>query len=166
MGNMLFRGKIIDETCLKGKWMEGNPLYDGIAGKYYIHMHGNSLNESDRVGEEGLLRFIAYEIDPEIICQYTGLKDKNGKKIYEWDIVKVEHEKYEKESENDFFMLPETVHYEGNYVIEFVCKGGHCGYRCRNKSIHFPIAPNTIYNHKIEVIGNIFDNPELLEAME
>lgn len=107
-----------------------------------------------------------YEVLEETVCEYTGLTDINKNKIWENDIVSVEHTRYEKESEEDYMLLPETVEYTRNYAIEFVNKGGHCGYRCRNKSIHFAISGNTVYNHKITVIGNIFDNPELLEGGE
>lgn len=60
-------------------------------------------------------------------------------------------------ADNTVFM-PDIIEYTRNYAIEFVNKGGHCGYRCRNKSIHFAISGNTVYNHKIVVIGNVFDN--------
>lgn len=62
--------------------------------------------------------------------------------------------------------MPDIIEYTRNYAVEFVNKGGHCGYRCRNKSIHFSISGNTVYNHKIVVIGNVFDNPELLKGDE
>lgn len=145
MGNMLFRGKIIDETCLKGKWMEGQPLYDGIAGKYYIHMYGNSLNESDKAGEEGLLRFIAYEVDPETICQYTGLTDKDGKKIYEWDIVQ----------EYPFRAVVRFGEFE-NLVLKNI------GFNLEWINRIYYRQDLLYWADKIEVTGNIFDNPELL----
>lgn len=107
--------------------------------------------------------FNCYKVDSETVCEYTQMTDINKNKIWENDIVSVEHTKYEKESEKDYMLLPETVEYARNYAIEFVNKGSHCSYRCRNKSIHFAISGNTVYNHKITVIGNIFDNPELLQ---
>lgn len=104
-----------------------------------------------------------YEVDPETVCEYTQMTDINKNKIWENDIVLVEHSKMDKESDNAVFM-PDIIKYTRNYAIEFVNKGGHCGYRCRNKSIHFTISGNTVYNHKIVVIGNVFDNLELLEG--
>lgn len=146
-------------------WVDGCLLIDYVSGQYFIHANGNSVNESVKVNEEGCLKFFAYEVDPETVCEYTKMTDINKNKIWENDIASVEHTRYEKDSEEDYMMLPETVEYTRNYAIEFVNKGSHCGYRCRNKSIHFAISGNTIYNHKITVIGNIFDNPELLEGV-
>lgn len=106
-------------------------------------------------------------IDPETLCQYTGLKDKNGKRIWENDIVSCEHEKYPEDNplEGDLF-FPEPIKYRRNYVVEFINNGNKYGYRLRNKSIHFMLTGNVIYNHEIKVLGNIFDNPELLGGAE
>lgn len=146
-------------------WVEWCLLIDYVSGQYFIHASGNSVNESVKSNEEGCLKFFAYEVEPETVCEYTQMTDINKNKIWENDIVLVEHSKLDKETDNTVFM-PDIIEYTRNYAIEFVNKGGHCGYRCRNKSIHFTISGNTIYNHKITVIGNIFDNPELLEGGE
>lgn len=79
----LFRGKRIDN----GEWVIGNCIDDGVTGQVFIHTVGNSVNESDKVGEEGCLQFVAFEVAPATICQCTGLKDKNGNLIWENDIV-------------------------------------------------------------------------------
>lgn len=142
---ILFRGKCIDETCLKEKWLEGQILHDGVTGKYYIH-RDNCLNESDNVGEEGFLRFVAYEVDPETVCQYTGLTDKNGRKIFEGDIVR------RKIFEN--FIVGQVVWFDIG-LIGFYLKHG-------NKFYPLGKDENTGINNDDEVIGNIFDNPELI----
>lgn len=105
---------------------------------------------------------IQVEVIAETVCEYTQMTDINKNKIWENDIVLVEHSKLDKETDNTVFM-PDIIEYTRNYAIEFVNKGSHCGYRCRNKSIHFAISGNTVYNHKITAIGNIFDNPEFLQ---
>lgn len=144
----LFRAKRTDN----GRWMEGNYIYDGVTGKVYIHAAGNSVNESDKVGEDGYLRFVAFEIDPSTVCQYTGLTDKNGRKIFEGDICK--------DGGNVVRILWNDKHQWGveisktDYVL--------------SKGLIFPLWQydncEQNGNRELEVIGNIFDNSELLEA--
>ena len=78
-----------------------------------------------------------FEFDDIVIEQYTGLKDKNGKEIYEGDIVKAGGRIYE--------------------VAWFEKDGGWFCFR-ENDSVYTPL-----YHLKGEVIGNIHENPELLE---
>lgn len=145
MREILFRGKCVDDTCLKGKWLEGQILHDGVTGKYYIN-RDNCLNESDKVGEEGLLQFLAYEVDPKTVCQYTGLADKEGRKIFEGDIVKTS--RYGMDDGNGH-------NHAGfdTFSVEF-SGGGFC---LKNKWRRFNLRPSG----DLEVIGNIFDNPKL-----
>lgn len=86
------------------------------------------------------------EKDYEMLL-YTGLKDKNGREIFEGDIIK---------SENH---IPKT------YIVEFI-EGGFCGTHPNIKD--FPIDINHFYDSTgcmIEVIGNKFENPELMEEV-
>lgn len=84
MREILFRGK----RSNTGQWVEGSLIIDGVTGQYFIHSNDDKVNESDKVGEEGCLRFFAFEVDPETISQYTGFTNRNGVKIFEGDIVK------------------------------------------------------------------------------
>ncbi len=83
------------------------------------------------------------------LMQYTGLKDKNGKEIFEGDIVK--HKE------------PNTMHYPGpEHVGTITYLPDVCCFRT--------VIPNELYEpiHDdviIEVIGNIYENPELLEEI-
>lgn len=84
MREYLFKGKRIDN----GEWVIGSLIPCAITGKRYILPKGSDANESDKVGMEGYLRFVAIEVHPETICEYTGINDKNGVRIFENDIVK------------------------------------------------------------------------------
>lgn len=142
-----FRGKCIDDTCLNGKWLYGYILHDGITGKYYIHMD-NCLNESDKVGEEGLLRFVAYEVGGDTVGQYIGVKDKNRKEIYEGDIVK---------QFADCTELGQSLYFF--YVIEW--NEEYCAFVGREiYSDETYLMPDL---EDIEVIGNVYENADLLE---
>lgn len=154
MREILFKAKRIDN----GEWVEGDLRQDRDLETAYISGWDYYATEGGLEREP-----FEYEILPETLCQYTGLKDKNGNRIWENDIVSCEHEKYPEDNPLDVYPLfPEPIKYKRNYAVEFINTGSNYGYRLRNKSIHFMITGNVIYNHKIEVLGNIFDNPELL----
>ena len=82
----LFRAKRTDN----GEWVEGNRIDDGVTGQVFIHASGNTVNESDKVGEDGCLRFVAFEVDPSTICQCTGRQGE-----WEHDIFQYNDERYE-----------------------------------------------------------------------
>jgi uncharacterized phage protein (TIGR01671 family) len=140
----LFKAKRTDN----GEWVIGNRIDDGVTGQVFIHAVGNSVNESDKVGEEGCLQFVAFEVAPATICQCTGLKDKNGNLIWENDIVMTVYDGNEHiyqvvwdESELDFKATNGKENYESNFEYLPCCD-------------------------EIEILGNCFDNPELLEEEE
>lgn len=137
MREILFRGKRKDNR----EWIEGGIYYqksDDVKEEA-IYIIGGSLND---VGS-------AYEVIPETVGQYTGLTDKNGKRIFEGDIVK---------------------HHNQNPIKEFSIDIGSVFYyskTCRflRTSKLFPdecLEINSICEY--EVIGNIHDNPELLKG--
>ena len=87
------------------------------------------------------------------LCQYTGLKDKNGKMIWENDVVKIEEHE-------------DTVN--GLYKVIY-CENAHCYALKRSVDFHynfFTFSDLNGFETSSEVIGNIFDNPELLESEE
>jgi uncharacterized phage protein (TIGR01671 family) len=137
----LFKAKRKDD----GEWVIGNRIDDGVTGQVFIHAVGNSVNESDKVGEEGCLQFVAFEVAPSTICQCTGLKDKNGKLIWENDIVNCMDAECcgyisWNESEAGFYfdILLEDGGFEEEHIYD--------------------------YQDCMEVISNEFDNKELLES--
>ena len=84
------------------------------------------------------------------LMQYTGLKDKNGKEIYEGDILNFGYPVYGMDGEPDFLPLIVTIEFNG---AAFWFAGG--GYNDCNW--HFYNAGNR------EIIGNIYDNPKLIK---
>tara|TARA_R100001530_G_scaffold87389_1_gene60863 strand:- start:356 stop:727 length:372 start_codon:yes stop_codon:yes gene_type:complete len=104
-------------------------------------------NEMDHLIFPGKRKVENFE-DIELM-QYTGLKDENGKEIYEGDVV-------------SGFQVAGMA--DENYVVEFmyasfVFKRGDTGLRLGPGPEMF-----TLHNHEIEVIGNIHENPELLSS--
>lgn len=86
------------------------------------------------------------------VMQYTGLKDKNGKEIYEGDIVEY----------NDFNSLRTGGHAEDKIIVGKVTFG--CGmWMVEEKNCGHDLYEGLVNDEELEVIGNIYENPELLE---
>lgn len=165
MREILYKAKLKDwrELPKEAGWVEGYYAMMGTDNiiRHYI-VQNCAITRLFKNPEDNMY-FNDVEIDPETLCQYICMNDNNGKKIWENDIVSCEHEKYPEDTPLAVYPLfPDPIKYKRNYTVEFVNTGSSYGYRLRNKSIHFMLTGNVIYNHKIEVIGNIFDNPELL----
>ena len=130
MREILFRGKRTDN----GEWVEG-----------YLYITHNGEQEISVYNEEVNIERWTHEVDPSTVGQYTGLNDKNGKRIFEGDVAKVLQGKDKDIAyvgfENGAFMLyPKTGNIYERTLWEYW------------------------YNDwDVEVIGNITDNPELLE---
>ena len=151
MREIKFRAKRIDN----GEWLEGGILhqtdyYGDKVDKYFI-IDGTYTVDYD-IGE-------AFEVDENTVCQYTGLKDKNGKEIWENDIVCFQFD-------NDNCTLPYTDTkkrygkiFFSDYRASFAIAMGRNGSKSMNNDLYKYVQ----CGNRVEVIGNIFDNPELLE---
>lgn len=119
----LFKAKSLDN----GEWVQG-ALLDGESHC----LIGQEIKFSPYIEHE--CKIVGYEVDRNTICQCTGLKDKNGKLVWENDIVKYDW---------------------GGTRIDFV----------EYQPPIFTYSKSMRWNlQQDEVIGNIFDNPELLES--
>lgn len=154
MREILFRGKWLGN----GEWVEG--YYCKISETTYafaedyernpIPVHHYILQET--MTDWGLPnRFNQYEIDPETLCQYTGLKDKNGNRIWENDIVRCNRR--EKEAKY-------KVVWDETYADFRIEKLNGLGIM----PICIEEGNTLVFGRHYECIGNIFDNPELLKG--
>lgn len=138
----LFRAKRMDN----GVWVEGfyfcmtHP--DGRHTHHFIIPLGTDLSLGTPIEK------IQVEVDSSTICQCTGLEDKNGKLIWENDICDRKEE------------YPEIVKYnEGDWTLDYsYSKDKESGYCYCNLGFY------VLERKHVEVIGNVFDNPELLEV--
>ena len=134
------------EIEFRGKNCEDNWIYGQltiIENDYYI----NYLDEV--VGEFSDTRYIDYigtEVSERTIGQYTGLKDKNNKKIFEGDLIKTYHGIGKVVWSGQFalfgYIMIEKENHEKEYDYRFT---------------------DIVLEEGVEIIGNIYDNPELLE---
>ena len=123
-----------EEWWVEGSYHHQTDYYGDPCDKHYI-IDGT---ETDMEGYGG-----HYEIDPETLCQYTGMVDRNGKRIWENDIVK--HE------------VSDTIGTVKWYQEDYV------GWCVDDIVIDEQQFTDEMWN-ECEVIGNIFDNPELLKG--
>lgn len=137
---IIFKAKRIDN----GEWVEGqyvyitNPLTED--GKPIKHLICNGTNIFNDL------------IDPDTLCQYTGLTGKDGKKIWENDIISIHAYSYD-EPEDDYFGVVTYCEKDACWSLNNNEKYGEIICEC------FGSYTTEIINH-----GNIFDNPELLEV--
>lgn len=126
MRDIEFRGKQTDN----GEWVYGVPTKDG-RGEMVMVENIFECEEYNCRGANCLY------VDENTVGQYTGLKDKNGTKIFEGDIVLLKG-------------------YEDPYQVVF----DESCFLVYSDSVRY--AMDNFYDYEIEVIGNIYDNPELL----
>ena len=153
MREILFKAKRIDN----GEWIVGSLIQTPYLGSMRSWISSEQEDKA-RLREISSNQAIwrAFEVRTDTICQYTGLNDKNGKLIWENDVVK-------KEFYTDYDNCANSEEYVG------VVKYTDCAWvieTIRDKCTR-PILEAMSYSEDVkhfEVIGNIFDNPELLES--
>lgn len=88
-----------------------------------------------------------YEVQKESVGQFTGCLDKNGTEIYEGDIVRVDISRFDRRIKNHRYTNTEVVWCQDEFLLHNV-----------DIAVH--------YRSRVEVIGNIYDNPDLLKGGE
>ena len=148
MREILFRGKGIND----GKWIEGYVIrgwyFDGSEFVAIVPIIPYIPNHYDVQG-------VTYRVDPNTVSEFTGLTDKNGKKIFEGDIILFEDES--------------PTNYEYHDCTEMRC--GDVRFDDGEFYLTNRIAVemgDLIYDGKLDgvIVGNIHDNPELLKGGE
>ena len=106
----------------------------------------------------GIMNGVVFRKDGAIIgkkselMQYTGLKDKNGKEIYEGDILN--------NQENKIIPWPRIVEWDSEIFHGFVLRDNALGNKTK-----FPVHMSEVnWFSQCEVIGNIYENPELIKS--
>ena len=131
MREILFRAKRVDN----GEWVKGY-FWRGVDHIYMIPSHVG-IGYDDKIKH---MSAYAVEVEPETVCQYTGITDKNGNRIWENDIVKI----------------------GANTLVRWSEKyAGWCLVQRGWMYEHF--FGEAIDERDCEVVGNVFDNPELME---
>lgn len=140
MRQILFKAKRLDN----GEWVEGYYVY--CRKRHYILPVLNKAIGFEEREDEWI------EIAPDTLCQFTGLTDKNGKKIWENDIISISAYSYY-EPEDDYFGIV-------TYCEEDAC------WALKNNERFDEVICECFGSYTTEIVnhGNIFDNAELLEV--
>ena len=156
MREILFRGKQIDT----GAWVEG-----AFCMKDCDDPFGELVDRPSIIKYEEPHSGYWFRVDPETVGQFTGLTDKNGKKIFEGDLLNgFQYPFYRSESaEHNYFA--EVIWFTGNCAF---CLYTHKHPTARVRGISAGNADfiEDFNSDDWEVIGNIHDNPELLGGAE
>ena len=143
MREILFRGKRIDN----GEWAKSQyPLGTMFAG------------------------CVQNDFDPSTVGQYTGLTDKNGVKIFEGDIVRYTFDSPDDPTATENGLKVRTGRiFWSDWRASFAVTAGRNGSVSLNNDVACYVRGRQVYEYvrganTVEVIGNIHDNPELLEG--
>lgn len=126
----------IENIKFKAKRLDGKGWVCG----YFYEENDNTYIIENRQKESKLNRNITYQVDPSTVCQFTGLKDCEGKEIWEGDIV-----------ERDIYDL-----YKGFVKVKAVIE-----YSVGEFAAMVNIVPYPLYSQDVKVVGNKFDKSSI-----
>lgn len=153
MREILFRGfhpnengtekVFVNGEWIKGYWIENNSICQTKSETYLYFL--------------GMYRAVL----PETVCQYTGLKDKNGNKIFEGDILNIKRKIYKNMKEYLYSDEKGVVEYD---VVRLEYKISHINGNIKDYGDNYSLKLWNFDQKTYEIIGSIHSNPELLEA--
>lgn len=140
MRDIRFRGKRLDT----GEWVYGYLFQAENAWWIQEKPLENTFNDIQTfiTGSEAVLRIVAYQVDPTTVGQYTGLKDKNGTEIFKGDV----------------FATSTGI----KATVEWEKEGRFLGFTTTGERRIIYINREPL----VEIIGNIYENKELLEGVK
>ena len=142
MREILFRGKRMDN----GEWIKG---YYAPIGEYHYILTG-------RLELVPYLGFEHFLVNPDTVGQFTGLTDRNGVKIFEGDIVS--GIAYSSENIGEIVWIDKIA----AFGVRYRCREDPTAWE--NSSILKAVSYGKKNEYAAKIIGNIHDNPELLEV--
>ena len=153
---ILFRGKRVDND----EW-----VYGFLRCRNYIDVWTpHTWKEEDgSTGEYATVE--TYQVDPKTVGQYIGLTDKNGKKIFEGDIIKAYFQP--QNFKNPPYAIGSVIFENGTFKVVVHISKNSIEYKVFEKEdiAAYSIEHNFLDRYYVlEVINNIYDNPEFLEV--
>ena len=143
MREILFRGKRTDN----GEWVEG-----AFCPKDCDMPFGPMVDKPSIIKLDDPCSGFWFEVDPNTVGQFTGLMDKNGKRIFEGDVVAQSWYDFDEPADDSFGEVVFSVSDCSFSVLDL------------NKNEIMSMGHGCAYHYEVEIIGNIHDNPELLEG--
>ena len=145
-----FRGKCSPQSKYQGEWITGSLVVPEIIKDnelLIVVAHSDNCKTT-------------YHVDKDTVGQFTGLRDKNGREIYEGDILTADEYPFMKDGNMNYIAVIEWFDYD---VCWYASLQLHRDSKARGISVNTPAWFDKETAETYEVIGNIHDNPELIK---